>query len=178
MELVCVPARVFEDAELGEPLAEEVVVVDVTGAREWPRNLRAPLDLDVDRLIRRDGLRQRHDRHRLVCGVAVIGRDVARGESIEATAFPEAHSQNTYIGPPPRIGSRCVGVTTETPFAQPRGLGVAEGIPVEMKLQLTRRICADIAPVNALASVQRAVTRFERDVYVVAGVARRSRAGR
>jgi hypothetical protein len=32
--------------------------------------------------------------------------------------------------------------------------------------------------VNALASVQRVVTRFERDVYVVAGVARRSRAGR
>jgi hypothetical protein len=52
MELVGVPSRIFEDADFREPLAEEVVVVDIAGARKRPWNLRAPLDVDFHHSIR------------------------------------------------------------------------------------------------------------------------------
>ena len=54
VELVRVPARILEHAQLREPLGDEVVVADVAGARERPRDLGRPLDLDLDRLVRLD----------------------------------------------------------------------------------------------------------------------------
>ena len=77
MELVRVPAGVLEHAELGEPLRDEVVVVDVAGAGERPRNLRRPLDLDRRARARRDR-RDRDGHDRPVVGVAVVGRDEAK----------------------------------------------------------------------------------------------------
>src|SRR5215813_8069531 len=75
MELMGVPSRILENTYLREPLTEEVVVVNVAGAREWPWNLGAPFDVDIHHSVRRDRLRQRHRRNGAVRGIAIVRRD-------------------------------------------------------------------------------------------------------
>ena len=59
VELVAVPARVLQDAELGEPLRDEEEVADGAGARERARHMRGPRDLDRRARARRDRFGQR-----------------------------------------------------------------------------------------------------------------------
>src|SRR5258705_1793485 len=144
VELMRVPAGIFEDSKLREPLPEEVVVVDVAGARERPRNLRAPLEIDVDRFVRGDLCRERHRKHRSIRGIAIVRGDVTDLWRIKLIAVPDPKYAD--IGPDPRIGSRGVGVAAQASLAQPRGVSVAPGIPIQMKLQLVCRMSADVAP--------------------------------
>ena len=78
MELMAVPAGVFEHADLGKPLRDEVEVADRAGARERARHARRPRDLDGDRFAGRDRAVERHLHHGPIVGVAVVRRDEAR----------------------------------------------------------------------------------------------------
>ncbi len=78
MELMAVPAGVFEHADLGKPLRDEIEVADRAGARERARHARRPRDLDGDRFTGRDRAVERHFHHGAIVGVAVVWRDEAR----------------------------------------------------------------------------------------------------
>ena len=58
MELVTVPAGVFQHAKLRKPLRDEVVVTDPPGAVEGARHLRGPGDADGNRFAGLYGPRQ------------------------------------------------------------------------------------------------------------------------
>ena len=72
VELVAVPAGVLEHAELRKPVCDEEEVSDGAGPGERSRHPRAPLELDVDRLARRDRRWHRHREHRPVVGIVVV----------------------------------------------------------------------------------------------------------
>ena len=76
VELMAVPAGVFEDADLGEPLREEEEVADGAGPREGAGDFRGPFEQDVDDLARIDLPKERHGQHCLIVRIA-IRRDVA-----------------------------------------------------------------------------------------------------
>src|SRR5678815_3870282 len=155
MELMSVPSGVFEDTDFREPLPEEVVIVDVTGARKRTRNLRAPLDVDIHRSIRRDGLRQRHRRNRPVRRIAVVRRNEANVRP-QVIAPVERDAKRLDIGPTPCIRPWRRVVSGKAALTQPGRLRVAPRVPVEMELQLACWVCADVPPADALAAVQRA----------------------
>jgi hypothetical protein len=75
VELMRVPAGFLQHAQFRKPLGDEVVVVDIARARKRPWHLRAPLDLDLDRVAGPDRLWQRHREHGAVLCVAVVWRD-------------------------------------------------------------------------------------------------------
>src|SRR5215470_13432433 len=177
MELVSIPSGIFEHTNLREPLAEEVVVIDVAAPsrRQW--NLRAPLDVDVHRSIRRNRLWQRHRGNRPVRRIAIVRRNEANVRAQVVTPV-QRDVKGLDVGPTPCIRPWRRTVSAKAALTQPGGLGVAPRVPVEMELELARRICADVAPPDALAAVQRAVTWFEPHIDFVVGVTRRSRAWR
>ena len=73
---MAVPAGVFEDADLGEPLCEEEEVADGAGPREGAGDFRGPFVQDVDDFARIDLPKERHGQHCLIVRIA-IRRDVA-----------------------------------------------------------------------------------------------------
>ena len=107
VELMAVPARVLEDADLRKPLREEVVVADRAGARERARHARRPGDLDVDRLAGRHRRGERHLCHRPVVQVAVVGRDEAHGRGdVDRRAARADELQAGDVDPAPvRLGT-------------------------------------------------------------------------
>ncbi len=79
VELVAVPALVLEHADFRKPLGEEEEAADDARAGDRPRDLRRPLEIDLDGFARRHRAWQRHRHHRLIVGVPVVRRDVAAG---------------------------------------------------------------------------------------------------
>ena len=79
MELMRVPGPLPPDADLGEPLRDEMVVVDPPRTPDVAvRHLRRPLDLEPRGGVGRDGRGGLDLRHRPVVGVRIIGLDVAQ----------------------------------------------------------------------------------------------------
>src|SRR5262245_3758054 len=145
MELVGVPAGIFEDTDFREPLAEEVVAIDVTGACKWPWNLRVPFNIDVHRPIRWDRLRQRHRRNRPVRRIAVVWRDESKARC-KVVASVQRDAKRFDVRPTPCIRPRRRAVSAKAALTQPGGLSVAPRVPVEVELQLAGRIGADVPP--------------------------------
>ena len=79
MELVRVPGALPEDADLGEPLHDEVVVVHPAGAADVAvGDARVPVDTEARRRTRGDRRRRAHLHDRAVVGGAVVWMDVAQ----------------------------------------------------------------------------------------------------
>ena len=77
VELMRVPASVFEHAKLREPLSDEEVVANHSRSIERARNLCGPVQANLDGLPWLDWRRQRDRHHRTVICIAVIGCDEA-----------------------------------------------------------------------------------------------------
>jgi len=170
MELMAVPSLILQDAELGKPLSDEEEVADRAGARERPRHVRAPGDLDGGRRSRRDRLRQPHRHHRLIVLVVVVRSDEAldRGPigAIDLHAV-DIDSRPVAVGP---FSVRLPG---ERELAHEGRPIVPPGVPVEMKLQLGRRARGDVAPGNGLGARDGPGGRIEPGSNRVVRVARR-----
>src|SRR5512138_585363 len=149
MELVSLPSASFAHTALRAPLAEEVVVIDVAGACKRPWNLRAPFDVDVHRSIRRNRLWQRHRGNRPVRRIAIVRRNEANGRA-QVVASVQRDVKRLDVGPAPCIRPWRRTVSAKAALTQPGGFRVAPCVPVEMELELARRICADVAPPDAL----------------------------
>ena len=167
MELVRVPAGVFENAQLGKPLRDEEVVADRAGAGEGARHSRRPGQLHGHRLAGRHGHGQRHRQHGAVGPVAVVGRDErAAGRQVgerRPAAGQQAYRRDVDMAPVtcrPLTGRIAVSAPGPPAGAQalahPGGVGVAPRVPVEMKLQLAGGPRADVAPRDDTAAGDRA----------------------
>src|SRR3954453_16361888 len=66
MKLVTIPAAVFQNADLREPLGDEVIIRNGTRACERSWHLRRPLNVEIDRLAGTYRFREREFRHGLV----------------------------------------------------------------------------------------------------------------
>ena len=177
VELVCVPAGILEHAQFRKPLGDEIEVADVARPRERARDAGGPLDIELNGFVRLDGQPERHGHHRPVQRVPVVRGDEARrgGQVARRSGWlTKAHCADVDRAPAirPRGG---VGAS-HAALAQPRRLRVAPGVPIEMELQLGRRLRADVAPADRFAAAQGARRVIEPHVDVVAGIARRSRA--
>ena len=173
---MAVPAAGFEDADLREPVGDQVVVADGAGPRERARHTRYPLDLDVDRLTGSDRRRERHRHHRPVIRIAVVGGDegcLRRQVDGEAVAGGQESDAGDVNPAPVRLRPVVQReVEAEDPLAHPGRAGVPPGVVVEMEPELGRRERRDVAPRKHLAAGQGPGGVVERDVDRVAGVPR------
>src|SRR5262249_10995760 len=100
VELVGIPTSVFQHAQLGKPLPEEVVVADITGSRKRPRDPGAPFEVDDDRLARLYRLREWHRGHSPVVRVPIVWGDVMKavGQRVDAVS---GDAEGPDVGPSP-----------------------------------------------------------------------------
>ncbi len=183
VKLMTVPALFLEDAELGKPLHDEVVVADHAGSSERARNLGRPCHFHTNRLAWLDGLRQRHHHHRLIQRIPVIGRAVAlaRCEVDERRRVVAEQPDGGHLGPGPvlrRPPRQLAAAASHQTLTHPRGARVLPRVVIEMELQLRRGACRDVPPRDHLAAGQRAGLGVEANVDRVVRVPRGSRVQR
>ncbi len=178
MELMAVPAGVLEDADLGKPLAEEVVVADRAGAGERPRHARGPGDLDVDRLPGRDRSGERDLRHRPIVHVPVVRCDEAhRRRHVDWRSTRADELQAGDIDPAP-VRLRTLGQLREArerDLAHPRRPRVPPRVVIEVESEAGGRNGRGVAPGEELLAGERSARRIEAGRDRIARVARRSR---
>ena len=174
VELVAVPARFFEHADLREPLGDEVVRPDRAGAGDRARNARGPGEFDVDGLARAHRRGQRDVQHRPVVRVPVVGRhETGAGQHVDRRrrSRDEPDGRDVDGGGSARAG-RATAVARERRFAHPGGAVVTPRVVIQVERQ--GRGCAggDVAPRQDRPSRQGLRAVVEPDVDGVAGVAR------
>jgi hypothetical protein len=148
MELVRVPfTGILKHAELWEPVRDEVVLAEPARARERPRHLRGPGDVDVNRLARQHRRGQRHRQHRAVLHVSIVRRHKRRAG---AKILAARHNGQEIDRPPVVLGPDHLRTTgREGLLAHPRRVRIPPRVPVQVKPQVARRGRRDVAPDDA-----------------------------
>ena len=183
VELVGIPAILPVDADLREPLGDEVVVVDpARAARVAVGDARGPLDAEPRGAFRRDGRRRRHLHDGLVVGVAVVGLHVAQarrqvdprvgGVASGSEETDRPHLDVAEAAVPLLVGQR----PGHRPSLPARGGGevVAEGVPVEVEGERGQRDPARVPPVQDQGALDRVAVEIQARLDGVARVARRA----
>ena len=179
MKLMAVPAFVLEHTQFREPLHDEEIVPDHAGPCDRPRDVRRPADLDRGRPPGRHGFPQRYRHHRLVIGIAIVGRnEMYRAGEIGRRRRRQLQRRDVdarAIGGGRRVRRRA---SPELPFSHERGSFVLPRVPVQVKLQIGGRTAGDVAPRDHFGSGNRVRCGVELRGDRVVRVARRERLGR
>ena len=167
-------AAVFEDADLGKPLAQKKIVADSARTDNSPRNFRRPCDVERERLHRLDRRRQRDGHHRAVILIAVVRRDKVQGPCQIGSS---RHFYARYIDRRQlvvlQLGHRRPSAGEPRLFHE-RGLIVPPGVVIQVELQLARGGSGEVGPHQRLAAGERACPGIETDINCVTGIARGS----
>ncbi len=152
MELVAVPAGVFEDADLREPLCDEEEVALVSRARRDARQMGHEVERDGDGVAGKRRPRQRDLGDRAVVEVAVVGRDEPhRGEQVRSVRG-ERESRDLDRAPGFRDGAAAAPPAVLAPERRER---VAEGIEVKVEPQRRSRVARRVGPGQDLGAGDR-----------------------
>ncbi len=188
------PGAVLEDADLREPLGDEVVVVHPAGPADAAvRHERVPLDAEPDARIRGHGLRRAHLHHGAVARVAVLGEVAQRrrevllgrgdtrgsGASSAGAGCPrargarEAHRLHLDPAEAARVPRRVVRRPPSLASGVRREV-VTERVPVEVEREARERPAARVVPVQGEAAGDRVQLGIESRVDRVARAAWRN----
>ncbi len=178
---MAVPALFLQDAQLGEPLHDEVVVVHPPGATcVTVGQARAPLDAEARPAAGSNRVRRGHLRHRAIVDVAVVGLHIAqrrqqvarRGRVVVAQQRDGLHvhgAEATFAVFRPAHGR----IATSSLAARRGRQVVAEGVPVQVEGEIADRALRQVAPVQHERAGDHVRLRIETCFDRVVGVARR-----